>query len=210
MVIFEFLIFVISSGLFCSERFRHNIYAVLVAGGVATASSLLFVYHLGATYMLHADASPPQIIRQVVKVPVIQKISQMPVLSKAEDCHADYPFWARLFGHEGTTDLAFKVLADGTVDGVTVARSSGYDRLDEAAVHCVTRWHYRPGIKDGQIVDMPWKATVAWNLSSKGADAAKTADTPAENAADKSADKTPAADAPGTDGSDASGEAPKN
>jgi TonB family protein len=190
MIIIEFLIFVISSGLFCSERFRHNIYAVLVAGGIATASSLLFVYHLGATYMLHADASPPQIIKQVVKVPVIQKISQPPALSKAQDCHADYPFWARLFGYEGSTDLSFNVLADGTVDGVTVAHSSGYDRLDEAAVRCVYKWHYRPGIKDGQIADMPWKTTVAWNLhGDKGVDADKTIDKPADMTADKPADK---------------------
>ncbi|MDE2183309.1 MAG: energy transducer TonB [Alphaproteobacteria bacterium] len=178
MIILEFLIFVISSGLFCSERFRHNLYAVLIAGGVATASSLLFVYHIGTTFMLHADASPPKIIKQIVRVPVVQKISQPPALSKAEDCHVDYPFWARLFGDEGTTDLAFRVLADGTVDGVSVAHSSGSERLDKAAVHCVARWHFRPGIKDGVLVDMPWTASVAWNLH----DTNKSADAPAEKA----------------------------
>ena len=47
MIILEFLVFVISSGLFFNERFRHNLYAWLTAGVIATASSLLFVYPSG-------------------------------------------------------------------------------------------------------------------------------------------------------------------
>ena len=164
MAIVEFLIFVISSGLFCSERFRHNIYAVLIAGGIATASSLLFVYHLGTMWTVHAVAEPVKVVKQIVRVPVIQKITQAPSLSKPENCHNDYPFLSRLFGQEGTTGLDFKVLADGTVNDVKVAQSSGSDRLDDAAVHCVAKWHYRPGIKDGQLVDMAWTASVVWNL----------------------------------------------
>ena len=194
MIVVEFLIFVISSGLFCSERFRHNIYAVLVAGGIATASSLLFVYHMGTIWNGNANASPVTVIKQVVRVPVLQKISQSPAPSKPEDCKQDYPFWSRLWGQEGITELAFKVLADGTVDGATVAKSSGYDRLDDAALSCVSHWHYRPAIKDGQIVDMPWKATIAWSLHSddKKSDKSAEADKPADG---KDAEKPAAPDA---------------
>ncbi|MBU6299470.1 MAG: energy transducer TonB [Alphaproteobacteria bacterium] len=168
MIIVEFLVFVISSGLFCSARFRDNLYAVLVAGAIATASSLLFVYHIGATLTAHADASsPPKIIRQIVRVPVVQQISQPPSLSKPEDCHDDYPFLARIFGDEGTTNLAFQVQADGTVSDIKVAQSSGSERLDRAAVDCVKRWHYRPAIKDGKLADVPWAAQVAWSLDDK-------------------------------------------
>lgn len=163
MIVIEFLIFVISSGLFCSTRFRGNLWAVLIAGGIATASSLLFVYDAGAKLAFHPEA-PVKIVRQVVRVPVVQKISQPPSLSKPQDCHDDYPFWARMFGREGTTELTFQVLADGTVDGVTVAKSSGSDGLDDAAMDCVAKWHYRPGIKDGRLTDMPLKVSVAWSL----------------------------------------------
>ncbi|MDE2133739.1 MAG: energy transducer TonB [Alphaproteobacteria bacterium] len=163
MIIIEFLVFVVSSGLFFNERFRGNRYAWLTAGAVATASSLLFVYHLGAMFTVHAAVPPPRIVK--VRVPVLQKISQPPSLSKAGDCHGDYPFWARLFGTEGTTELAFHVLADGTVDNVTVAKSSGSDRLDHAAAGCVAKWHYLPAIKDGKLADVPWTAQVVWSLA---------------------------------------------
>ena len=164
MIVIEFLIFVVSSGLFCSTRFRGNLWAVLIAGGIATASSLLFVYDAGAKLAFHPEA-PVKIVRQVVRVPVVQKISQPPSLSKPQDCHDDYPFWARMFGREGTTELSFQVLADGTVDGVSVAKSSGSDGLDDAAMDCVAKWHYRPAIKDGKLTDVPWTARVVWSLA---------------------------------------------
>jgi hypothetical protein len=40
----------------------------------------------------------------------------------------------------------------------------GSDRLDDAAVDCVTGWHYRPAIKDSQTVDAPMNVKVVWNL----------------------------------------------
>ena len=163
MIVIEFLVFVISSGLFCSTRFRGSLWAVLIAGGSATGSSLLFVYDVGAKLAFHPEA-PVKIVKQVVRVPVVQKLSQPPSLSKPQDCHDDYPFWARMFGREGTTELSFQVLADGTVDGVSVAKSSGSDGLDDAAMDCVAKWHYRPGIKDGRLTDMPLKVSVAWSL----------------------------------------------
>ena len=163
MIVIEFLIFVISSGLFCNSRFRGNLWAVLIAGAIATGSSLLFVYDAGAKLAFHPEA-PVKIVKQLVRVPVLQKISQPPSLAKPRDCHDDYPFWARMFGREGTTELAFQVHADGTVDDVAVAKSSGSDGLDDAAADCVAKWHYRPGIKDGVLVDMPLKVSVAWSL----------------------------------------------
>ena len=164
MIFIEFLVFVVSSGLFCSERFRGNLWAFLTAGVLATASSLLFVYHMGIMLTGHADAPVPvKIVKE--RVAVLQKISQPPSASQPEDCHDDYPFWARLWGQEGTTDLTLQVHADGTVDGVKVAQSSGSDRLDDAAVECVSKWHYRPAIKDGVLTDTPWTARVVWSLA---------------------------------------------
>ena len=163
MIVIEFLVFVASSGLFFSGRFRHRLWPVLIAGGIATASSLLFVYDVVEKLTDHPQAAV-KVVKEVVRVPVIQKISQPPSLSKPESCRDDYPFWARIFGREGTTELSFTVLADGTVSDVKLAKSSGYEELDDAAQDCVKRWHYRPGIKDGQLVDTPQKVSVAWKL----------------------------------------------
>ncbi len=163
MIIIEFLVFVVSSGVFWNQRFRHHLWAVIVAGAVATGSSLLFAWDLYEKLAVHTEA-PVKIVKQVVKVPVVERISRPPALSKPENCRDDYPFLARVFGQEGTTELAFQVMADGTVSGVKVATSSGSDRLDDAAVECVARWHYRPAIKDGQLADTPMKIGVAWKL----------------------------------------------
>ena len=163
VIVIEFVIFVVSSGLFCSEGFRHRLWAVVIAGAVATGSSLLFFYDLVEKLAVHTEA-PVKVVRQTVRVPVVQRVSQPPSLSKPENCRNDYPFFARVLGHEGTTELAFQVLADGTVNGVKVVGSSGYDGLDDAAKACVAKWHYRPAIKDNVLVDAPMTVKVNWNL----------------------------------------------
>lgn len=171
MIVIEFIIFVASSGLFFHERWRHRLWAVIVAGAIATGSSLIFVYDVYEKLMVHTEA-PVKVVKQVVRVPVIQRVSQPPALSKPENCRDDYPFIARVLGQEGTTEVAFQVLADGTLSGVNVSKSSGSDRLDDAAVECVSKWHYRPAIKDGRLVDTPLKVSVAWNLEEESSDRA--------------------------------------
>ena len=162
MIVIEFIVFVVSSGVFYRQSFHHRIWAVIVAGAVATGSSLLFFYDLYEK--LEAKPQAPVVKLVKVNVPVVQHLSRPPALSKPENCRDNYPFWARIFGDEGTTELAFTVMADGTVSGVKVSKSSGSDRLDDAAVDCVQRWHYRPGIKDDQLVDSPMTVSVNWRL----------------------------------------------
>ena len=171
MIVIEFLVFVISSGLFCSANFRHRIWAVVIAGAIATGSSLIFFWDLYEKLAVHTSA-PVKVVKQVVRVPVVQHVSRPPSLAKPENCRDDYPLFARIFGDEGTTELGFTVAADGTVNNVKVSKSSGSDRLDDAAVECVARWHYRPAIKDDQTVDVPMTVKVTWNLDDKDSHAA--------------------------------------
>jgi TonB family protein len=171
VIVIEFVIFVVSSGLFYSGRFRHHIWAVIIAGAIATGSSLLFFYDLYEKMEAKTEATV-KVVK--VKVPVIQHVSRAPALSKPQDCRHDYPFFARIFDEEGTTELAFTVSADGTVRDVKVVTPSGSERLDEAAVECVAKWHYRPAVKDGELVDAPLTVKVAWNLDEP--DAPKTPD----------------------------------
>ncbi len=173
MIVVEFLIFVVSSGLFCSENFRHRLWAVIVAGVIATGSSLLFIYDFAERMLVHTEATV-KVVKQTVRVPVVQRVSQPPALSRPENCREDYPFFARIFGDEGTSELSFMVAADGTVSAVKIAKSSGSDRLDDAAKDCVAKWHYRPAIKDNVLVDAPMTVKVNWNLDEE--DTGKAAD----------------------------------
>jgi len=172
VIVIEFLVFVISSGVFYRESFHHRLWAVLIAGGLAAGSSLLFCYDLYVKLAVHTEA-PVRVVKQVVRVPVVEQITQAPALSKPEDCRDDYPFIARVLGQEGTTELGYTVTADGRVRDVKVTKSSDSDRLDDAAVDCVKHWHYRPGIKDGKLVDTPMKVSVAWNLEEDDSEADK-------------------------------------
>jgi TonB family protein len=172
VIVIEFIIFVISSGVFYRQSFHHRIWAVVIAGAVATGSSLLFFYDLYEK--LEAKPQAPVVKVVKVNVPVVQHVFRPPALSKPENCRDHYPFFARVLGQEGTTELAYTVLADGTVSNVKVAKSSDSDRLDDAAVECVTQWHYRPAIKDDQTVDAPMTVKVDWKLGDE--DASKNSD----------------------------------
>jgi protein TonB len=50
-----------------------------------------------------------------------------------------YPSLARRLGMEGTVHVEFRIARDGSVEGVKVAKSSGYPLLDEASVQAIKR-----------------------------------------------------------------------
>jgi len=168
VIVIEFIIFVVSSGVFYRQSFHHRIWAVIIAGAVATGSSLLFFYDLYEKLEAKPQAPVVKVVR--VNVPVVQHVSRPPSLSKPENCRDNYPFFARVLGQEGTTELGFTVMADGTVSNVKVTKSSDSDRLDDAAVECVTQWHYRPAIRDDQTVDAPMTVKVDWELGEGASD----------------------------------------
>lgn len=180
MIILEFLIFVVSSGLFCSEKFRGHVWAVIVAGAVATGSSLLFAYDLGAK--LTGREKEPPVVTKIIKQTVVKTVqtSQPASAGKPHNCLAEYPKDSLEKGEQGVTQVAFKILTDGTVEAVKVLASSGSEHLDQAAISCVSNWHYRPAIKDGQLVETNRSAKVQWVLPSgsvaKQEEAAKPAD----------------------------------
>ena len=63
---------------------------------------------------------------------------------------------------EGTVTLYAVIRADGTVDDVKVLDSLD-SRLDETAVRALSRWHFRPGTKNGEpvaleaVVEVPFR-----------------------------------------------------
>lgn len=63
-----------------------------------------------------------------------------------------YPELARKRGQEGTVSVRCQVDANGHVTNVSLARSSGFRLLDEAALKAVGKWKFKPGRKDGACV----------------------------------------------------------
>ena len=55
-----------------------------------------------------------------------------------------YPLAARQAGLEGTVILRVEILANGRPGEISVARSTGYGMLDEAAITAVGKWQFVP------------------------------------------------------------------
>jgi protein TonB len=71
----------------------------------------------------------------------------------------EYPLASRRDGEEGVVVIHAQVLADGSVSDAHVGESSGYERLDDAALAAVLGWRFQPALHDGkpvaQAVDVP-------------------------------------------------------
>jgi protein TonB len=63
-----------------------------------------------------------------------------------------YPSRSRRLGEEGTVILRVELSETGTVGAVRVKTSSGFPRLDEAALAAVRGWRCSPAQRNGQAV----------------------------------------------------------
>lgn len=63
-----------------------------------------------------------------------------------------YPVESRRLREAGTVVLMVMVDEDGRVTAISIATSSGSDRLDKAALNAVRRWRWSPTVIDGQPV----------------------------------------------------------
>ncbi|WP_018868059.1 energy transducer TonB [Thioalkalivibrio sp. ALJ10] len=65
----------------------------------------------------------------------------------------DYPRISQRRREEGTVMLRVTVSAEGEPVRWEVEESSGYDRLDEAALSAVERWRFEPARRGGRAVE---------------------------------------------------------
>lgn len=77
------------------------------------------------------------------------------LISKEIGKDQKYPLRAKTLGWQGTTEVLLRIGADARVKEVKVAKSSGYDVLDEEAVEKVRRAKHLPpppeGFKDREF-----------------------------------------------------------
>ena len=75
-----------------------------------------------------------------------------------------YPPSARRLDQEGTVRLRILVDERGRASDVQVARSSGYDSLDDAAVSAVRRWQFVPATENSRAVSAWTEVSVVFRL----------------------------------------------
>lgn len=65
---------------------------------------------------------------------------------------AEYPYLSRRLREQGIVRLRVYVTAQGRSDKVILHESSGYTRLDKAAIDVVWRWRFSPARRAGAAV----------------------------------------------------------
>lgn len=81
-------------------------------------------------------------------------------------CNSSYypPIAVRL-NQTGTTLVTVHIGADGGVQNVDIAGSSGHDALDQASIKCImSRWRYKPALQNGQPVATIKQYALKWVL----------------------------------------------
>ena len=76
----------------------------------------------------------------------------------------DYPKGARQRGEQGDVVLEIRVNAEGTVDDVKVATSSGFAELDEAAIHAAKAAKFSPARSGHDPVASTARLTLSFKL----------------------------------------------
>ena len=75
-----------------------------------------------------------------------------------------YPSISRRMNEQGKTTVRVLIGADGQPQRAEIAKSSGFGRLDDAALATVMRWRYVPGKRGGVAEAMWFNVPINWVL----------------------------------------------
>jgi protein TonB len=110
-------------------------------------------------------AAPPAARRTAPKA--TSHPAQGATQAQPDDLHNDapiYPEESQTAGEEGTVILRVEVTADGLPASVTIAKSSGYFRLDQAARRAVLHWKFHPALAAGTPIRSEVETPVHFTL----------------------------------------------
>lgn len=103
-----------------------------------------------------APIEPVKVAEAPKAPPVVEKVVEEKIepprfgVSYLNNPAPDYPATSRRLGEEGRVLMKVLVSADGAADDVQIEKSSGSERLDDAAMKAVKRWRFIPAKKNNQ------------------------------------------------------------
>jgi len=77
----------------------------------------------------------------------------------------DYPRLSQRAGEEGKVLMKVLVSAEGRPESVEVINSSGFERLDKAAVNAVKQWRFEPARKGGKALSAYVNVPLSFSLT---------------------------------------------
>jgi len=101
--------------------------------------------------------------------PAAPVIMPSKAVGRSHDCATFYPDLSKRLNESGDVLVHYDVGIDGSISNVGVAKSSGSERLDQAAVTCVsTRWRNTPAMNGTTAVASPGhEAIIRFNLTGR-------------------------------------------
>lgn len=114
---------------------------------------------------LQIEMPPPPMAIQAAPAaplapPVQEKVTEEPQMTPPRFDAAylknpapNYPNMSRRLREVGTVQLRVRVSAAGQALDVLLAKSSGYSRLDEAALAAVQQWKFQPALRGGTAIE---------------------------------------------------------
>lgn len=100
------------------------------------------------------------------QVAAVSHVIPPQAIGRSHDCQSRYypPISARL-NESGATTVKYTVNADGSVGAASVENSSGYSRLDDAAIQCVqNQFRQKPAMENGKPIAVTAHVRVVWRL----------------------------------------------
>jgi protein TonB len=83
----------------------------------------------------------------------------------ASNVKPTYPRMSQRLSEQGQVTLRVMVKRDGTAGAVEVKSSSGYPRLDQAAIEAVKTWRFNPATVDGKSIDEWYIVPIPFKLN---------------------------------------------
>lgn len=132
------------------------------------------------TPQAQAVVTPPppaaQTVAQETPAPPPPKAAVVPDPPPPPPAHAEasrignddppYPALSQRLGEQGRAVVTVCVKTDGSAESTSLKQSSGYSRLDAAALKAIAGWHFAPATLGGQPVTSCYAQPVDFRLTS--------------------------------------------
>jgi protein TonB len=104
---------------------------------------------------------------QAAAAPVAAAVAATPAQAiAATHTIPEYPPVSRRLGEQGTLSLRITISEQGAVSDARLESSSGFARLDDAAMQWVkAHWRYRPAVQGGKAVPSTALAEITFKLT---------------------------------------------
>ncbi|MDO8720105.1 MAG: energy transducer TonB [Polaromonas sp.] len=119
-----------------------------------------------------APPPPTAPVAQAPPAPVTRAAPPVPAVVQMPSSDADYlrnpkppyPALSRRLGEQGLVVHSVLIGVDGTAVSARLVKSSGFERLDQAAYQAIMRWRYTPGKRNGVAEAMTFNVPFNWVL----------------------------------------------